>query len=113
MVNFVYPRARTQKFTFFTLRLLHTDLQNNDFDSSLCGLDRERESWLLVRSHRKIAQLFLKVAPFIRRGLSATAVLEKGTLFYKEFLFFKGERKIHGIYRKENWTLLLYFRGHV
>lgn len=51
-----------------------------------------------------MAQLFLKVALFISCGLSATAVFEKGTLFYKEF-FFKRERKIHGIYSEKNWTL--------
>lgn len=59
-----------------------------------------------------MAQLFLKVALFISCGLSTTAMLEKGTLFYKEF-FFKRERKIHGIYSEENWTLQLYFSGHV
>lgn len=56
--------------------------------------------WWLVGSLRKIAQLFLKVAPFMRCRLSTTAELEKGSLFYKEFLFFKEERKRRGIYRK-------------
>lgn len=67
----------------------------------------------LVRSLRKMAQLFRKVAPFISCRLFSTAVLEKGTLFYREFLFFKGGNKIHGIYRKENWALRFYFGCHV
>lgn len=76
-------------------------------------LSESRSPGQLVRLLRKMAQLVLKVAPFIRRGLSTTAELEKSTLFYKEFLFFKEERKIQGIYRKKNWTLQLYFSGHV
>ena len=52
----------------------------------------------LVRLLRKMAQLFWKVAPFISCRLSSTAALEKGTLFYREFLFFKGEKKKYMVF---------------
>lgn len=100
MANFVYPRARTQNFVFHPCGFFTQIFTIMTPTLLSVVLSESRNPGQLVGSLRKMGQLFLKVAPFIRCGLSTTAGLEKGTLFYKEFLFFKEERKIHDIYRK-------------
>lgn len=99
MVDFVYPRARTQN-VFDPCGFFTEPFQTMALTLLPAVFSESGTAGWLVGSPRKMAQLFLKVAPFMRCRPSTTAELQKGSLLYKEFLFFKEEIKRHATYRK-------------